>query len=69
MCLGDALITDVLELGWGTDKLLADLFGELDYRDEVSDAESEAHLDLFLAFTMILPSTKLKGRAVCIGIC
>ena len=42
--LENALIRDIIELARGIRELLSDLVGKLDCRDEVADAEAEAHL-------------------------
>lgn len=37
------LIRDLLELAWGSDKVLADFLSEMEQCDKVADAESKTH--------------------------
>lgn len=43
--ISHALVGNILELAWGAGVFLPELVGKLSYRDDVSNAESEAHLD------------------------
>ena len=45
-CLDNSLIGNVLELTRSIDKLLPNLAGKVDYRDEVADTKAKAHRDL-----------------------
>jgi len=56
--LGNELVGNAFELIWSTNKLLADVIGQLEYRDEITDAESETHPCLYLLrFKMVLEVT------------
>ena len=64
--LGNALVRYVFKLVWSTNKLLADLDGQLEYRNEVADAESEADPGL-CSVTELQARWNRKGD-ICVGI-
>ena len=44
--LGNLLLGYVFELRWSTSEILPDRGSKFDYRDEISDTESEAHFGI-----------------------